>query len=145
MYRHILVPLDGSQLAEQVLPHVQSIVNRNKETCITLLRSVQPDYIPAVEFDILYIDIAAEVRAAQEYLDQIALPLRAEGYHVMTEVSNESPAESIVAFAQRQGIDLIAIATHGRSGISRWLFGSVTQKVIEAAPVPVLVVRPRSV
>jgi nucleotide-binding universal stress UspA family protein len=51
-------------------------------------------------------------------------------------------AEAILDYTEQHKVDLIAIATHGRSGVSRWVFGSVTQKVIQAAPVPVLVIRP---
>jgi len=80
---------------------------------------------------------------ARAYLELVAAPLRSEGYTVNVEVSTMPAAEAILDYAESQHADLIAIATHGRSGISRWVFGSVTQKVIQAAPVPVLVIRPR--
>jgi nucleotide-binding universal stress UspA family protein len=151
MYRHILVPLDGSTLAEQVLPHVQELARCEEQTRITLLRAVQPIHTPTIEFgsvygDILHAtdDIARAEQAAREYLQKVAAVLRSEGFHVHTEMSRMPAAEAIVEFAEGHHVDLIAIATHGRSGLSRWILGSVTQKVVQATPVPVLVVRPSS-
>jgi nucleotide-binding universal stress UspA family protein len=81
---------------------------------------------------------------AEAYLDGVADTFRAEGYTVNTEVSAMPAAEAILDYAEAQHADLIAIATHGRSGISRFVFGSVTQKVVQTAPVPVLVIRPKA-
>lgn len=145
MYRHILVPLDGSHLAEQVLPHIHNILRQAGGTQITLLRSVRPDYVPTFEFDMMYTDeLLIHEKAARDYLDQIASTLLSAGYRVSIEVSYQPPADAILDFAQEHGVDLIAIATHGRSGINRWVFGSVTQKVIQASPVPVPVIRPQA-
>jgi nucleotide-binding universal stress UspA family protein len=81
---------------------------------------------------------------ARDYLDRIAAEFRAEGYTVGMEISNLPPADAILDYAESQNVDLICLATHGRSGISRFVFGSVTQKVVQAAPVPVLVIRPKA-
>lgn len=151
MYRHILVPLDGSALAEQVLPHVQSLAKGSPNSRITLLRAVPITNLATAEFAGMYTgalspaeEIAQAEAAAYDYLNAIASVLQSEGYRVATEVSKLSAAESIVDFAEKHNVDLIAIATHGRSGFSRWIFGSVTQKVVQASPVPVLVIRPKA-
>jgi nucleotide-binding universal stress UspA family protein len=72
----------------------------------------------------------------------IANRLQADGYHVALHISRLMAAEAILDYTEHHHVDLIAIATHGRSGVSRWVFGSVTQKVIQASHVPVLVIRP---
>jgi len=148
MYRHILVPLDGSALAEQVLPHVRDLAAHEGTMKITLLRAVPPIFTSSVDYSGMLAASAADEQESLEsearaYLELVAAPLRSEGYTVNVEVSTMPAAEAILDYAESQHADLIAIATHGRSGISRWVFGSVTQKVIQAAPVPVLVIRPR--
>lgn len=148
MYRHILVPLDGSALAEQVLPHVHDLAAREGTMKITLLRAVPPIFTSSVDYSGMLAASTADEQESLEsearaYLERIAAPIRSEGYTVNVEVSTMPAAEAILDYAESQHADLIAIATHGRSGISRWVFGSVTQKVIQAAPVPVLVIRSR--
>ncbi|NJN16173.1 MAG: universal stress protein [Oscillochloris sp.] len=148
MYRHILVPLDGSMLAEQVLPHVHALAANEGTTKITLLRAVPPIYTTSVDYSGMLATTASDAlealeKEAEDYLHGIANQFRAEGYSVNTEVSALPAADAILDYAESENADLIAIATHGRSGISRWVFGSVTQKVVQAAPVPVLVIRPR--
>jgi nucleotide-binding universal stress UspA family protein len=148
MYSHVLVPLDGSKLAEQVLPHVRALAQHDPGLQITLLLSVSPHNhaIPAPDggmFDHFF-DAQAEIVAARRYLRALADELQTEGIGVMLEVSKQPAAEAILSYVRKHGIDLIAIATHGRGGISRWVFGSVTQKVIEAARMPVLVIRPKA-
>ena len=149
MYRHILVPLDGSRLAEQVLPHVHALAANEGTDRITLLRAVPPVYTTGVDVvgtvAVSLADAAANLEEeARDYLAGVASEFRAEGYAVKTEVSALPPAEAILDYADSEHADMIAIATHGRGGLGRWVFGSVTQKVVQAAPVPVLVIRPRS-
>lgn len=148
MYRHILVPLDGSALAEQVLPHVHAIATNEGTVRITLLRAVPPIFTTSVDYSGLMATTTADAMEtleaeARDYLDRIGTEFRAEGYMVQIEISNLPPADAVLDYAESQKVDLIAIATHGRSGISRFVFGSVTQKVVQAAPVPVLVIRPK--
>jgi nucleotide-binding universal stress UspA family protein len=148
MYRHILVPLDGSPLAEQVLPHVHALAANEGTTKITLLRAVPPIFTTSVDYSGMLATTAADALEtledeARAYLDNIANQFRAEGYSVQVEISAMPAAEAILDYADSQHADLVAIATHGRSGISRWVFGSVTQKVVQNCPVPVLVIRPR--
>lgn len=148
MYRHILVPLDGSELAEQVLPHVHALAANEGTTRITLLRAVPPVFTTSVDYSGMFATTATDAletleSEARDYLDRIAAQFRAEGYTVATEVSAMPAAEAVLDYAESQHADLITIATHGRSGVSRWVFGSVTQKVVQACPVPVLVIRPK--
>ena len=150
MDKHILVPLDGSTLAERAIPHALSIA-RLTSSAITLLRSVPPAYVAvpmgggfAASSDV-WQAAAEEPGHAQEYLAALAARLRLEqaGLVVETAVLEVEPASAIVHFAeQHPGVRLIAMATHGRSGLSRWVFGSVAEKVLQGAPVPLLLIRP---
>jgi len=146
MYSHILVPLDGSKLAEQILPYAKKLAAMNKDTIITLLRAEPPVYTIATEYSATFFvpveEIYAKKTEAEDYLNNIANQLRTEGYNVQIEISELPAADAIVDYADQHEVKLIAIATHGRSGISRWIFGSVTQKVIHATHVPILIIRP---
>lgn len=150
MYNHILVPLDGSSLSEQVLLHARALAEGNPQGKITLLRSVPAVYPTVVEFGVVHHPsvMEEEVRrveqGVQSYLDAIARELTGAGITVQTELSRLDPADAIVEYAEKHEVDLITIATHGRSGIGRWLLGSVTQKVLQGSTAPVLVVRPVS-
>lgn len=143
MYRKILVPLDGSELAECVLPHVKTIAAGCGVRELMLLRVVEPlpaGTPPAVDFEVVQ---KAGLKAAQEYLDKIKAQLSKEGLNVEAKVLTGKPAETITDFAQRNRVDLIALATHGRSGISRWVFGSVADKLVRSSSAPVLLIRPQ--
>jgi nucleotide-binding universal stress UspA family protein len=146
MYRHILVPLDGSQLAEQVLPHVKHLASVGEKPRITLLRAVLrelPDVMEGETTNQVVDPMPRIVERARAYVEGIAESLRAEGFDAYGVVNVHPPADAILEFAERFEVDLIAIVTHGRGGIGRFIFGSVTQKIIHATPVPVLVVRPK--
>ncbi|MGB9739684.1 universal stress protein [Chloroflexus sp.] len=149
MYRHILVPLDGSPLAEQVLPHVHALAADEGTKQITLLRAVPPIFTTSVDYSGMLATTADAIsvmeQEAMEYLQHIAKQFQGEGYKVHIEISALPPAEAIIDYAAHHDVDLIVIATHGRSGLSRWVFGSVTQKVVQVAPTPVLVIRPKEV
>lgn len=143
MYKKILVPLDGSELAECVLPHVKAIAAGCGEGEVLLLRIVEPlpaGTPPAVDFEVVQ---KAGVKTAEEYLARIKAKLNKEGLNVEAKVSTGRPAETITDFAQREKVDLITIATHGRSGISRWVFGSVADKLVRSSSVPILLIRPK--
>ncbi len=149
----ILVPLDGSRLAEQVLPHVLFLAPL-LDARVHLLNIV-PEMQP---FDLLLegtaglpysdgtIATVERVRTLSErYMEGQAATLRDHGIEVDIEIHVGSPADDIVLVAERDNADLIALATHGYSGIRRWTLGSVTDKVVHAAHVPVLVVRAGSI
>jgi nucleotide-binding universal stress UspA family protein len=143
MYQRILVPLDGSHLAEQVLAWVE-ILAKGMQSRVELLRIYEP--IPPETGDILQgiypYDIVLGLREqAQEYLEGITAPLRKNGLPVSAIVQEGSPARCIIREAEREPNTLIAMTTHGWTGSSRWLLGSVTDKVLHATTTPLLVVR----
>ena len=147
MFKKILIPLDGSKLGEAALPHVENLaIMANSE--VILYQAVPPaDGIVLSPDGEIFSTVREEGAnsglsdAAQKYLDGLKDKLASNGVTVRTEVQPGHPAESIIDFAKAEGIDLIAMSTHGRSGISRWVFGSVADKVLHAAETPVLLVR----
>lgn len=155
MYEKVVVLLDGSELAEQVLPHVAAIVE-GRHSEVHLL-SVAPAVVPSVAAvvdvypfymtaDLVTIEAAERERIEQdlqEYLNGIARRLRSVATTVKTVVRFGRPAEEILNYAEQAGADLIALCTHGRSGLSCWVFGSVADKVLRGATCPVLLVRVR--
>lgn len=147
MLATILVSLDGSELAEQALPYAQQVVDRSGE--IVLLSVVDlPDFpiysvypIPVATPEPDYNSIVNDMLAnARDYLENLANNLRLSGYRVKTVVKCGDPATCILEEAQERSVDAIVMSTHGRSGLSKWLFGSVTQKVLGIMPCPVIVV-----
>jgi nucleotide-binding universal stress UspA family protein len=147
MYKKVLVPLDGSKLAECVVEHVKSIATGCQVPNVVLLRVVEPigirGYLPREVAESAYRDAkdTAEVQA-QTYLNEMAQRLRAEGIAVDTDVADGLPADEILRYAEVKGVDLIVISTHGKTGISRWFSGSVAEKVVSQSFIPVLVVTP---
>jgi nucleotide-binding universal stress UspA family protein len=150
----MLVPLDGSGLAELVLPHVAALAKQpNAKTVkVTLLMACEPPSMPAFappEFLANWGDMAAKQMAksrnsAKKYLTRIEKQLNSAGLTVTSEVLEGQAAEEIVNYAAKNGSSLIVMATHGRSGLTRWAYGSVTEKVLLAASSPILLVRPAS-
>lgn len=147
MYQKILVPLDGSELAECVLPHVESIAREGGARNIIFVRVVEPFRTYGNESSIYVTEetvkrINAETRAAAEsYLSQMVSRTKYDKVTVKSEVLNGNAAESIADYAAKNKVDLIVIATHGRSGVSRWVWGSVAERVLRSACAPVLMVR----
>jgi len=136
MFERILVPLDGSQLAESVLIQVRRLLAQ-KDAELILLRVVTLP--PAAEAD------AGEPlnllwSRATEYLQNLAGRLSSEGLRIRVRVLEGFPAQEILEVAKKEKVSLIALSTHGRTGLSRWVFGSVTEKVLRASPVPVLAI-----
>ncbi|MDY6911396.1 MAG: universal stress protein [Chloroflexota bacterium] len=142
MYRKILVPLDGSELAECVLPHVKAIGSGCDVGEAVLMEVIEP--IPTRAEDggdrINALQDASE-SVAREYLAEQQTKLASGGLKVSSEVVWGKPADTIIDFAENNGVDLVMIATHGRSGVSRWVFGSVAEKVLRSSHVPLLLVR----
>lgn len=147
MLKHILVPLDGSDVAEQALEYARQVTDSDGK--ITLLTVVDmPDY-PATMFypaGIASYEITREtaedqlVPQAASYLDKAAENLRRGGYHVVTETVIGEAASTIVEQAEERDVDAIVMSTHGRSGLSRWLFGSVANKVLNSTHKPIFIV-----
>ena len=145
MYKRILVPLDGSELAEQILPYVR-IIGKRLQAQVELLRVFDP--VSPVLADPphgRYLDqIATSFRnQTQGYLEGVASPLRKDGLPVSSIVHEGNPASLIVRESERESATLVAMSTHGRSGITRWVLGSVTDKVLHAATTPLLIIRPQ--
>jgi nucleotide-binding universal stress UspA family protein len=132
----ILVPLDGSQTAEKVLPHVRRLLRR-EDSELVFVRAVVP---PPVEHAALMVE-AAE-KAAEEYLAGLRERFEKAGVDVRTVVRVGAPGSVILEAAKSEKATLIAIATHGSSGVKRLLLGSVAEELVRHSPVPVLAVRP---
>lgn len=151
MYQKVLVPLDGSKLAECVVEHVKSIATGCQVPTVVLLRVVE-SFSPPPYFNLRH-EMAAEdtYRDAKEtaeaqaknYLSEMAERLKAKGIAVENDMAYGLPADEILNYAEQKQVDLIVMSTHGRSGISRWFSGSVTQKVVGQSLIPVLIVPPR--
>jgi nucleotide-binding universal stress UspA family protein len=150
-YQRILVPLDGSELAEQVIPYVKALIHP-RHTRVFLLSvlttglgdrtvALLTSYPPGLRLATTALHQAeVEVRG---YLRSVASALREQGAFVYTAVRESSPADEILDYADEIDADLITMTTHGLSGISRWVYGKVAGKVLQGARIPVLVVRPR--
>lgn len=137
MYSKILVPLDGSPLAEGILPQVSGMA-RVHGAKILLLRVSFALVFPGAD------PAEAQLGAIQEaegYIEGIRNRTEAEGVKVETAVRYGFPAEEILTHARRNGADLIAMATHGRTGPARWVLGSVAEQVLRHADIPVLLFR----
>jgi nucleotide-binding universal stress UspA family protein len=143
MLQKILVPLDGSQLAEQALPYAEALAHQFQGQ-LTFLWVIQPPILTAEYGDMAIYD-AAMTRTemeAQQYLNHLQEIYRQRNIPSRTLiVTNPSAAEAIVEVATEEKADVIVKTTHGRSGFSRWLFGSVATKVLQEAPCPVFLVR----
>jgi nucleotide-binding universal stress UspA family protein len=146
MYQKIMVPLDGSKLAECVFPHLSALTGGCKVNNIVLIRVVEPFYQPSPPEFALSPDeidgVNEEMRAAAEdYLSRVMKNVKFNGVKVRSEILTGRAAEVLADYATQNGIDLILIATHGRSGVSRWVWGSVADRILRSACVPVLMVR----
>ena len=152
MNHRILIPLDGSQLAEQVLPHVKALVEcQGAEIYLLSVAPVIDNTAAAVMLYPLYVyreqlaDEDAERKRIEaeltNYLRGIAYDLDQTGARVHCVVRFGSPADEILSYASENKIELIAMCTHGRSGLARWAYGSVADRVLREAGCPVLLVR----
>ena len=142
MYKRILIPLDGSRLAEGILPFVLQIAGP-LDLEVILVRVEQPIAPQVIEGTTHFTvdDIPARMKDAREYLAPVAAELRRQGARVTTEARYGNPVAEIVAAARQTGADIIAMTTHGRSGVSRLVFGSVAEAVLRRAEIPVLMMR----
>jgi len=126
MYEKILVPLDGSELAERALPYVEELAKKLKSQVI-LLTACMPD--------------ECMERPLTAYLEKMAEKFRSSKIKVRPIVVQGDAANVILDFAQKNSIGLITISSHGSSGISRWAFGSIVNKVLQKSHIPVLLIR----
>ncbi len=148
MYQKILVPLDGSKLEECALSHVKNLVKGGAVGEVTLLNVVNV-YIPGRGESSGIFDINA-VREnlfmeSRKYLADVESQLASEGIKVKTEsLEGNRPADTISDYAQKNGVDMIVIATHGYTGLKKLMFGSVALGVLHESHIPILLIRPES-
>jgi len=136
-FQRILIPLDGSDCAENVLPMAEKLATELKAS-IVLLRVALTHTFPGVDPTEAELKV---VREAEAYLQKVEDQLKAKGFKVDSHVRYGNDAEEILEHADGKDIDLIAMTTHGRSGVKRFLLGSVAEKVLRYSPKPIFLVR----
>ena len=137
LFQKILVPLDGSKLAEAILPRVEWLAKiHNAE--VTLLRVALAHTFPGIDPVQHQVNV---VREAEEYLAKVESNLKAVGVKCNSVVRYGNDAQEIVEHAKDRDFDLIAMSTHGRSGLAQFVLGSVASKVIHTTTIPVLLCR----
>jgi nucleotide-binding universal stress UspA family protein len=134
MYDRILVPVDGSALAKDILPHVEAMAAGRQAEIVLLEVLAASGVLPKTA--------AKEREEAEEYLTEVEQALLDKGinaHHVIRHGADA--AAEIVDYAEVNDVDLIAMSTHGRSGVGRWVFGSVASKVLRGTEKPILIIR----
>jgi len=137
MFKKILVPLDGSKLAEKILISVERMVRFCRAEVHPLRVVVSYQIDPKEERE----EREQLIQEAKKYLDKIVARIRKRGVKVHAAIAYGKDAVQICDFARKNQFDLIAMATHGRSGITRWALGSVADKVLACSRVPVMLFR----
>ena len=144
LYKHILVPLDGSELAELALPDAFALA-RLSQAQVTVLQVIVPiahHLDPDVDDPDFIEEQGKKYEAlARQYLNSVCERMGCENITVHTEAKMGSPAETIIDYTHQEPIDLIIMATHGHSGFKRWAFGSVADEVLRGVDIPVLLIR----
>jgi nucleotide-binding universal stress UspA family protein len=155
MYKSILVPLDGSELAECSLQHVQAIAQGCNVPAVTLLTVIEPspEFVPHEAGSQSQVEAmfreheqrqAQAIDNANKYLAKASGSLSKENVAAKADVvlapRGKGVAEVILEYAQNSATDLIIMSTHGRSGIARWAMGSIADRVVRSSTVPVLIV-----
>ena len=142
MYKRVVVPLDGSPVAEGIIPFLLQIAGPLDLEVVLLrvLQTVPPVVVEGSRY-VAIDDIEKRIADAREYLAPLAASLAATGVRVTSEVRRGEPVMEILAGAKEAGADLIAMTTHGRSGLGRLLFGSVAEAVLRQTEVPVFMMR----
>jgi nucleotide-binding universal stress UspA family protein len=148
MYKKIMVPLDGSELAECVFPHLETIVKGCESTEVIIVQAVEPISIP-YGTEVLQFASMKQVKAfeihqkteAERYLKKVIARLKKRGVNAKAKVIYGKAGEALSDYATKNKVDLVIIATHGRSGISRWVWGSIADRLVRSVSVPVLMVR----
>ncbi len=148
MFKRIMVPLDGSELAECVIPYVENFIDQGQVDFIVFVRVVKP-VIPPAGFDESIIHFPENLNnwksekktSAEDYLKKMVGRLKQNGVKFQTEVLVGRIGDRLLDYIKANDFNLIVISTHGRSGLSRWVRGSVADKILSAAHIPVLMVR----
>jgi nucleotide-binding universal stress UspA family protein len=132
MYQHILLPLDGSDMSESAIPHAETLALGCGGKKVTIAHVVERRR---------YKGMLATGRRPGVYLQRTAERLKAKGINTDVKVLTGDPSEAIVSYAENNPCDIIVMASHGRSGMTRWAIGSVADKVFRASSIPVLMVK----
>jgi len=142
MYKKILVPLDGSELAQRALVQAEQMAKGfGSEIILFEVVPFMPIYGSPELVTPLIVD-EKQRESVERYLARIAGELKEKGFKVSTMVkTGQQVALEIIDFAKESGVDLIIMCTHGRSGITRWVLGSVTLKVLTRSETPILLIR----
>lgn len=135
--KRILVPLDGSECSETIIPKVEELAS-NMKAGICLLRVASAHTFPGVDPTEAEVKV---VREAEEYLQVLEDRLRAKGFDVNTHVRYGDKVEEILDHAAQKEIDLVAMSTYGHRGVKRFFLGSVAEKVLQHTTKPVFIVR----
>jgi len=150
MFERILVPLDGSEVGEAALPYVEELVS--KLTPKTKVEVTLFQIVTSLSHYVIAGDAGAQIpytekeveqikKKAERYLDGVGEHLSKKGAIVKSKVATGNAAAEIIKAAHEINADLVAMSTHGRSGLRRWALGSVTDKVLREGKVPLLTVR----
>ena len=151
--KKILVCLDGSKFAEQIMPYVlkQATALNSKVILLQVLSipGIQAPAIPGfpavpMRSSSMLEQLQKDKDKAQDYLENLAQPLSKKGIHVESITLEGSPGPAIINYANEHKVDLIAIATHGRSGLRHALFGSVAEIIVRESGLPILLIRPKN-
>ena len=143
MYKKMLVPLDMSSFAECVLDHVREIATARSIPEVDLLIVVEPVPASAVPYfdSVRAKEIESSAReAAAEYLSTVWQKLGLTASDVMTFVVSGRPTDAILDFIGKNGVDLVVMSSHGRSGVSKWLLGNTVERVLQHSGAPVFLV-----
>jgi nucleotide-binding universal stress UspA family protein len=142
MYKKILVPLDGSELAKKALDHAEKLAKTfNAEIILFQVVPLMPIYYGSPELVMPLIVDEKQKEAAERYLTNLAEEMKTRGHKVTAMVkTGQQVAVEIIDFAKESGVDLIVMCTHGRSGITLWVLGSVAHKVLTRAETPILLI-----
>jgi nucleotide-binding universal stress UspA family protein len=138
MFKKILVPLDASELAAKIIPQVIDLAKAHQAE-VTLFHVAYTEYGEASPGTMAQA-VAQEAKRCAAFLGQVAKDMQAQGVKVNVECVEGSPAREIIGFAKANHMDLIAMATHGKGEVA-WVLGSVAEKVVSHANMPVLLFR----
>jgi nucleotide-binding universal stress UspA family protein len=145
-FKRILTPLDGSDTGEAALHDAEAVALKTGASMVLLHVIPEPHVIEArilgPEFSAI---VKAMHEAGEKYLDKVNKRLTAKGIEVTVKIMNGDPAAGIVDEARHEKADLIAMSTHGRSGIARWVLGSVADKILHESKIPMWLVRPKRI